>query len=229
MNLPISEFMICIPIMAKNTEEAFGKIARANPLADILEFRLDVMDSFRLAEMVQTASRPVIATYRSASEGGRSPAGDEARTRHLLNAFENGADFVDVEYRLPFECREAIFKKLGPRAIISVHLLDKTPCYERLEETLKNLAGTGAPIVKIVTRARKPADNLQVLALIPAAQELGVKIITFCMGSLGRISRIASPLLGAYLTFASLEKGEESADGQIPAAEMRRVLEYLKT
>ncbi len=56
--------------MAKNTEEALGKITRANAIADILEFRLDLMDSFRLAEMVQIASRPVIVTYRSAREGG---------------------------------------------------------------------------------------------------------------------------------------------------------------
>jgi 3-dehydroquinate dehydratase len=34
-------------------------------------------------------------------------------------------------------------------------------------------------------------------------------------------------LLGGYLTFASLEPGEESAPGQIPAGEMRRILDLL--
>jgi 3-dehydroquinate dehydratase/shikimate dehydrogenase len=46
---------------------------------------------------------------------------------------------------------------------------------------------------------------------------------------MGRISRIASPLFGGYLTFASLEEGEESADGQIPVTEMKRILDILKT
>jgi len=219
--------MICIPIVAKNTEEALEKIARANPLADMLEFRLDVMDSFDLAAMVQSASRPVIVTYRSAREGGRGDVSYKNRAHHLLNAAENGVHFVDVEYSMPTEHREKILKMLGPKVIMSVHLLDKTPDYKRLEEILKNLARTGAPIAKIVTRARKPADNLRVLALIPVAQELGVKIITFCMGSLGRISRIASPLLGGYLTFASLEAGEESADGQIPITEMKHMMKRL--
>lgn len=219
--------MICIPIMARNTEAALEKITRANSLADILEFRLDVMDSFDLGKLVQSASKPVIATYRSEREGGRGPISDEVRIRHLLNAAENGADFVDVEYSMPLEYRESIFEKLARRVIMSVHLLDKTPGPKVLEQVLKNLAGTGAPIVKIVTHATKPADNLRVLALIPVAQELGVKIITFCTGSLGRISRIASPLLGGYLTFASLEGGEESADGQIPAAEMRNMMKRL--
>jgi len=227
MNMFGPEFMICIPIMAKNTEEALEKITRANALAEILEFRFDMMDSFRFPEMVQRASRPVIATYRSAKEGGRGSASYETRTGYLLTAVEKGADFVDVEYSMPTEYREKILKRLEQRVIMSVHLLDKTPDCERLEQMLRELAGTGAPIVKIVTRATKPADNLRVLTLIPVAQELGVKIITFCIGPLGRISRIASPLLGGYLTFASLERGEESADGQIPAAEMRNMMKRL--
>jgi 3-dehydroquinate dehydratase len=49
------------------------------------------------------------------------------------------------------------------------------------------------------------------------------------MGEKGRISRIASPLLGGYLTFASLDQGEESADGQIPIKKMREMMERLKT
>ena len=57
--------MICIPIMAKDTAEAVRKIARANPLADLLELRLDAMESFHLVDMIQEASKPVIVTYRS--------------------------------------------------------------------------------------------------------------------------------------------------------------------
>ena len=93
----------------------------------------------------------------------------------------------------------------------------------------RKLAATGAHIVKIVTRARATEDNLRVMHLIPIAQKLGVRVITFCMGPMGRISRIASPLFGGYLTFASLEEGEESADGQIPVTEMKRILDILKT
>jgi len=47
------------------------------------------------------------------------------------------------------------------------------------------------------------------------------------MGPLGRISRIACPLMGGYMTFASLEKGQESASGQIPAPDMKKILEML--
>jgi len=59
------------------------------------------------------------------------------------------------------------------------------------------------------------------------AHKVGIKIIALCMGPMGRLSRVASPLLGAYLTFASLEQGQESADGQIPVMYMRDMLGLL--
>jgi len=221
--------MICIPIIAKTTGEAREKIARANPMADMLEFRLDVMESFRVEEMVRVASKPVIVTHRSIKEGGKGVADYETRTRYLLNAIEKGADFVDVEYSMPQEFRRRFLEGRGSfGVIISTHLLDGTPSRKKLEDIFRTLAATGADIVKIVTRARAPEDNLHVLDLIPIAQKVGVKIIAFCMGSMGRISRIVSPLLGGYLTFASLEEGQESADGQIPVIQMKDILKALK-
>ena len=106
-----------------------------------------------------------------------------------------------------------------------MHILDSTPSREELNKILNDLAGTGADIIKIVTRARQPEDNLRVMDLIPHATEMGLKIIALCMGEKGRISRVASLLFGGYLTFASLDQGEESADGQIPVKEMRKMLE----
>jgi 3-dehydroquinate dehydratase type I len=72
-------------------------------------------------------------------------------------------------------------------------------------------------------------DNLRVLDLIPKAHERGIKIIAFCMGPFGRISRIVSHMIGGHMTFASLERGEESADGQIPIMEMKKVLDIFES
>ena len=197
-------------------------------MADMLELRLDMMESFHLEDMFRVASKPVIVTYRSKKEGGRGSDDYEAHSRYLLNAIEKGADFVDVEYGMPLAFRRRFFERQGSfRVIISTHLMDATPSSERLEDIFRKLAATEADVIKIITRAVTPEDNIRVLNLIPMAQKLGVKIITFCMGPVGRISRIASPLVGGYLTFASLEKGEESADGQIPAIQLRKILGTL--
>ena len=47
------------------------------------------------------------------------------------------------------------------------------------------------------------------------------------MGDKGRMSRVMSLFLGAYMGFASLSKGEESASGQLSLAEMITVLSTL--
>lgn len=222
--------MICIPIIARSSEAALEKIMRANPISDMLEIRLDGMESFRLEDMLETASKPVIVTYRTKKEGGKGSAEYRTLTHYLLDAFEAGAQFVDVEFSMPLEYRERIFKGRGStRIILSAHLLNGAPGQEKLEDMLEKMAATGADIVKIVIRARALEDNLRVLNLIPMAQRLGIQIITFCMGPMGRISRIASPLLGGYLTFASLAEGEESAEGQIPIFEMKKILGQLSS
>ncbi len=220
--------MICIPITAKNTQEALEKIARANALADILEIRLDMIGSFDLHKMIQGASKPVLATYRSTREGGKGPADHKTHAGYLLNALKEGAELVDVERSFPEKWREKIFRARGKSSIvISVHVSDHTPSKEELHEIFEELSASGADIIKIVTYANTMTDNLRVLNLIPKAHERGIKIIAFCMGPFGRISRIFSHLMGAYLTFASLEGGEESAAGQIPVEEMKKILELL--
>ncbi|MGD9034232.1 MAG: type I 3-dehydroquinate dehydratase [Desulfobacteraceae bacterium] len=221
--------MFCIPILAKDTQEALEKIARANALADMLELRLDMMDTFDLHEMIQAASKPALVTYRSIKEGGKGTADHKTHASYLLAALEAGAEFVDVERSLPEKWRKKIFRAQGKSSIIiSTHMTDNTPSKEELERIFGEMTTTGAHITKIVTHARSVVDNLRVLDLIPRAQERGIKIIAFCMGRFGRISRIFSHLMGGYVTFVSLEGGEESAAGQIPVGEMKKILDIFE-
>ncbi|MDY7038024.1 MAG: type I 3-dehydroquinate dehydratase, partial [Thermodesulfobacteriota bacterium] len=211
--------MFCIPIIAKNTDEALKKIGIANAMADILEIRLDVMDIFDLQAIIQSVSKPVIVTYRSKKQGGNGTADYETRIRYLLQAIEMEADFVDVEYSMPLDFRQKLFHvRSSSRLIISNHLSGGTPSSAELENIFRKMAATGADIVKIITHARRAEDNLRILGLIPFAHNLSVKIIAFAMGRIGRISRIATLLMGGYMTFASLEEGQESALGQIPVS-----------
>lgn len=216
---------ICVPIAAPATERAVEKIKRANELADLLEFRLDLLQDCRLEEMIRAAAKPVIATYRSARQGGAGSDNYEIQKRSLNHGLAAGAQLVDVEFDLPPRFREGFLVNPGPeRMIVSIHLLEGTPSWTALRKLLLEMAEVGASLVKIVTRARSVEDNLRVLRLIPEARQKGLGIIAFCLGPPGRISRIASPALGGYLTFAALEEGEESAPGQIPAREMKRIL-----
>ena len=214
--------------MARDTDEAIEKMEKAAEWADLFEIRLDVMESFDLERLIRSSPLPVLVTYRSVKEGGKGKADYSIRTHHLIKAMEAGADLVDVEFTMPLGFRELIWEhRRKSRLVLSIHLLNKTPSSEDLEKTFRKMAATGADMVKIVTRARSWEDNWRVLSLIPMAINTGVEITAFCLGPLGMISRVACPLMGGSLTFASLEQGQESAPGQIPAPEMNRMLEIL--
>ena len=79
---------------------------------------------------------------------------------------------------------------------------------------------------KKVVEAKKIEDNLTLLNFISATPSR-VKLICFCMGQNGLISRLLSPMFGAFLTFASLQKGSETALGQINIEDMRVAYDLL--
>ena len=86
----------------------------------------------------------------------------------------------------------------------------------------------GADVVKIVPFARFWEDNLNILSLIPFAKERKQKIVAFCMGEKGKISRIFSPFLGAAWTYASLDKNKLSAPGQLTVRELKDIWEKMR-
>ena len=222
------DLRIAIPVFARNTAGIIRKMERAAALAQVLEIRLDLMEEFDLHKILISAPKPVIVTYRSKKEGGNGSAHYSTRIRLLDDAIEEGADFVDVEFNMPLIYREPLLRnRQNTRVIISRHILNATPSRQALETLLGKMAATGADIVKIVSRARVFEDNRRLLDLIPLARRLGVSLIAFCLGPRGRISRILSPLLGGFLTFASLGEGEGSAEGQLPAGEMKEILNRL--
>jgi 3-dehydroquinate dehydratase type I len=152
----------------------------------------------------------------------------------LREAVDLGARYVDIEARTG----EAAVSRLGKairakkgktRLIVSHHDFKGTPSRQTLVKRLRACRSLGADVVKIVTLAQTAEDNLRVLEIIPQALAMGQDIIAFCMGERGRLSRVAAPLLGSCMSYASLEEGAESAPGQLTAAQMKTILGMLKS
>ncbi len=220
--------MFCVPIIAKDTEEAIKKMNVASSLADIIEVRLDMMESFELKPIIMSSVKPVLATYRSEKQGGRGKDDADLAADYLVSAINAGADLIDVELSMDKSQRERIIDAKGKaKIIVSTHVNDRTPSGEGLKRIYNKGITVGGDIIKIVTMASRWEDNFRILELIPEARDEGVEIIAFCMGPLGRMSRIFSLLMGAYMTFGSLEAGQQSADGQMPVAETRRLVEFF--
>jgi 3-dehydroquinate dehydratase type I len=195
--------------------------------ADLLEWRLDVTRNPAVEDILQQAPLPVIATVRSTDQGGRFSGNRAEQLRLLLQAAEAGCTYLDWEL-CRGEALPAGLAQIRDRVILSYHNFQETPSKGELESLFKEMAGAGAGVVKIVTHAQKMEDNLLLLSLIRRGRRQGLKVVAFCLGPLGRISRVTCLFVGAAFTYAALEAGAEAAPGQLTLAEMHQILELLR-
>ncbi len=223
------KLIIAVPVVEANPNRARSKWLRAARKGLWAELRLDYLSQPDLKRLFRTHPGPVIATNRLAVEGGKWSGSEAARRALLEEALARGADFVDVELAAEAAWRRDLWAGRGQAQIIlSWHDFSGTPEAERLEAVLQEMLAQEADVVKIVTMAQAPEDNLLLLSLIPRARAAGREIIAFCMGPAGKWSRVAAPLVGSFLTFAPFTKKGASAPGQLTVNEMKRLWKMLK-
>ena len=117
--------------------------------------------------------------------------------------------------------------EMGAKAIVSFHKFDGTLSTSEMSIILEKQIASGASVCKIITTATKTQDNLTALNFV-SENAAKTKLVCFCMGKQGKISRLLSPMFGAFFTFASLEKGSETAPGQISINEMKTAYSLLR-
>ena len=118
-------------------------------------------------------------------------------------------------------------KEHGVYVIMSNHDFEKTPAKEEIVSRLRKMQEYGADIPKIAVMPKSVDD---VITLLDATNTMKTQyadrpIITMSMGGTGVISRLAGEVFGSAFTFGAGK--EASAPGQIPVAELRKVLEIL--
>ena len=69
-----------------------------------------------------------------------------------------------------------------------------------MEQILDEEISSGASICKIVTTAQQIEDNLPALSFVSFASSKA-KLVCFCMGEHGKISRLLSPLFRCIFYF----------------------------
>ena len=211
---------ICAAIVNKD----LAAIKAIEPAVELFEVRIDLIgDGWQ--EVVKQLHKPWIACNRRAEEGGKWE-GDEARKiDELVKATELGADIVDIELNTrKLEAAVPVIKKRA-KCLLSFRELEKTPPLDVMKAIVQRQLAAGADICKVITTAQRFEDNLAVLQLITEFPR--TRIISFAMGPLGLASRILCPLVGGYLTYASIEEGKESALGQITVRNLRAIYEMM--
>lgn len=211
---------ICAAIVDNNVKS----IVDIQPLVDLFELRIDLVgDGWQ--DVAKELKKPWIACNRLPEEGGQWKESEARRIEQLLHAIELGASIVDIELRTKnLENIVAMVKKRAG-CLISSHDLEKTPPLDGVKAIIDRQQKAGADICKVVTTARSTNDNwtlLQAVTAFPALQT-----VSFAMGPLGTLSRVLSPVVGGYFTYASMETGKESAPGQVTVRDLIRLYEMM--
>lgn len=191
---------------------------------DLVEVRIDMLGSC-WRKVINDLRVQWIACNRKVDEGGLWSGDEYSRVMELFKAVELGASFVDIELSTA-DVKSVVgrLKRCGVKVVISKHITTHTPSLDELRVIVNQMINLGADVWKVVTKANDIRDNLVVLQLI---KEFKVPGISLAMGDLGVISRVLSPLVGGFLTYASVSKGSESAPGQLTVYELKSIYKLL--
>lgn len=232
---------ICVPIVARTPEEVFIQAKEIVKLqADLCEWRVDWFDGLDDAHALdQTActlrealpEMPLLFTCRTKAEGGERKFSPEEYLKicEQLMTLES-CDLIDIELFTAGEHAPILVEKAHKKnipVIFSSHDFNATPSEEEIINRLKKMEALGGDLLKIAVMPQTPADVLTLLSATTKMNKTSSRpLITMSMGALGAISRICGEMFGSCMTFGSAKLA--SAPGQIPAVELRRMLELLR-
>jgi 3-dehydroquinate dehydratase type I len=202
-------------VIGRNLAEVEEMIKRAEfEGADLIEIRFDYLGKELRAKGIRDLTPlPLIAANRLASQGGLYRGKEEDRQKVLLNAAESGFNLIDIEIDTPkIEKVVGNFRNTGVKLILSWH-------------SFSSLSFDGIKSKFMEMNALRP-DILTCLRFVSEASKTA-DVICFCMGSLGGVSRILSPIFGGAFTYASTMKYKESAPGQRTVMETKEVYKSL--
>jgi 3-dehydroquinate dehydratase type I len=208
---------------------ALRAIQEVSALADLIELRVDYLERPDMFTLLDGRQKPFIVTNRRNGEGGRYHGDEKSRLSILKEAIDLGADYVDVEIRSKRSFLRALMgTKKETQVILSYHDFRVSPSPKELQRICNAMIGLEPEIVKVVTYARSWEDNLAILSLIPYAQKRDQKIIAFCMGEKGKVSRVLAAFMGSLWTYAPCREGRASAPGQLTVKRIEKLWSMLR-
>lgn len=216
---------VAVPFADRATRAEVAAL-RAQGL-DVAELRVDHFARFDAEHVIAQcdvfAGTPLLATIRSAAEGG-GWKGPEPERLGLFRALLPRVDAVDVEIGSAI-ARDVVAaaRVAGVLSIASFHDFAKTPDFAALEAVVARGRALGTDVVKVATAVAAPGDVRTLARLLVTTDDVGV--IAIGMGDRAVATRVLFPALGSLLTYA--HAGDATAPGQIPLAEMTALIARL--
>jgi 3-dehydroquinate dehydratase/shikimate dehydrogenase len=195
-----------------------------------LEFRLDFLDEpARGAEAISAFLEDfpectLLATCRRHQNHGKFNGSIEQQLAILDLAVRHGAHAIDIEIESAEAAQERLTQFRGrTQVLVSYHNFEATP---PMDTVLNRVMRVSADAYKVVTTARKPSDNVRVLAAAKALPKQ--KLVVLAMGELGFPTRVLSPVFGGVFTYAAPMCAQGTAAGQVSARHLRHLYRVEK-
>jgi 3-dehydroquinate dehydratase-1 len=207
-------------IVAALTDPALASQAQEQG-ADMVELRFDLIEGDPVSNVnicKKVCSLPIIATLRSAQEGGQF-FGDTVSWYEKIRPLIPLVDIVDIEQQ--FEPYALLVKEAGKAIIASHHSGDMMTLPELFDKERK-LRAYG-DIVKIIVTPKNKEDIIELIAFTHAVKK---PVCTGVMGGQFRYARAILPLFGSEMVYCHL--GTATAAGQYSVQEFVRLMEWLK-
>ncbi|MGM9537097.1 MAG: type I 3-dehydroquinate dehydratase [Candidatus Onthomonas sp.] len=231
---------IIVPVLGETLEQLLAEAEQVKSVpADLAEWRLDWYDGVENTDELLEAAKslretlgelPILATFRTAKEGGQRHISEEGYAHIIRTLAESGlVDLIDIEVFTGDELVGeliAFCHEKGVKVVLSNHDFDKTPPEAELVKRLQKMEELGADLSKIAVMPRSPEDVLTLLSATRARSRVSARpVVTMSMGALGAVSRLSGQVFGSALTFGSAARA--SAPGQVEAGKLAQTLELL--
>ena len=204
---------ICVVVIGKTIDDFLSQLEKAQAIADFVELRIDCLDTIN-PDMVQTIKnyiyKQAILCCRAQADGGNFLGPPKMQQEILQAGNEVGFDYLDIDLSI---ANTIYFREKKAKIIISYHNFLYTPAITELKCLLENMRFFKPDVFKFATKTER-YEEVKTLFELLSSKNNNENMIVLGIGENGKIIRLLAPLLGGYLTFASINKSI-SAPGQI--------------
>jgi 3-dehydroquinate dehydratase / shikimate dehydrogenase len=219
---------ICISVCAETADELIEQIKRAEILADVVEIRFDCLDMSDFDTFLRQFNRKkykstFLTTFRPYEQGGKkSLTYDERKQFWIHSHIFEFTDWADLEEDFPAPRIRSIWGRNAFQKIIkSQHNFVEVP--SDLFQIYDKLKSEESDIIKIAVQTHDITDAIPIWKLLQKAKSENKQIIPIAMGESGKWTRILGLAHGAFMTYAALDAGQETAPGQVSAKDLTEV------
>jgi 3-dehydroquinate dehydratase/shikimate dehydrogenase len=221
----MGEKKICVSVYAETADELVSKLRRAEKDADVIELRFDGLDpeGIRNAFTELRSNKQILLTLRPKEQGGTSTRNTNERvafwTEYALHkTIDQRSIWIDQEHDL-IPQKEFMFWLDQFVVVRSKHYFEgQTADLNKAYDVLVS----DSEVAKIAVSSKDILDTIGIWKLLQRANDEGKRLIPIAMGESGKWTRILGPAYGAFLTYASLEAGDETAAGQVTVEDMKQ-------